>query len=79
MLPEVSWGGQFPSPPLMRQFLIYSGINQFLSGFPETLIEFCEANKLSRTELSKDMNYLPFPYAEIPNAFRRNSYHSRTR
>lgn len=55
--------------PLKEQYLLFSGAMKVFEDFPESLIAFCEANGLGKTELTKDMKYIPFWYCHIAELF----------
>jgi hypothetical protein len=57
--------------PLKEQYLLFSGLMKMFEDFPKYFIEFCNANGLLKTKLSKDMKYIPFWYKEIINTFSR--------
>ncbi len=60
--------------PLKIQYLLFSGLIMIFENFPENLITFCERNELGKTELTKDLLYLPFFYKVIADPFSMEYY-----
>lgn len=59
--------------PLKEQYLLFSGAMKVFEDFPDGLIPFCEANNLGKTELTRDMKYIPFWYSPIVEIFDHES------
>jgi len=49
--------------PIEAQYFAYAGLGGLFRGYPEIFIAFCEANRLGKTELTRDMKEVPFWYA----------------
>ena len=57
--------------PLKEQYLLFSGLVKLFEDYPDNLLSFCRLNKLRFTELSRDMEPLPFWYAQVVNEFNQ--------
>jgi hypothetical protein len=55
--------------PLKEQYLLFSGLMKIFEDYPDSLVSFCKLNNLRFTELSRDMDPLPFWYAEVVDGF----------
>lgn len=53
------------SLPLKAQYLLFSGLMKIFENFPSDFITFCKNNRLAKTELTRDLKYVPFWYKEI--------------
>jgi hypothetical protein len=57
--------------PLKEQYLLFSGLLNIFENYPDTFLSFCKANKLRFTELTRDMEPLPFWYEEVVSEFNQ--------
>lgn len=55
--------------PLKEQYLLFSGLMRLFENFSGTLLSFCAANQLIRTDLTTDMKNIPFWYQKVVEAF----------
>ncbi|MGO9377482.1 MAG: TniQ family protein [Dissulfurispiraceae bacterium] len=55
--------------PLKVQYLLFSGLIKIFENFPANFITFCERNELGKTELTRDLLYVPFFYKDIVDPF----------
>lgn len=59
--------------PLKEQYLLFSGAMKVFEDFPVRYIEFCKLNSLGKTELTRDMKYIPFWYSKVVELFNHES------
>lgn len=49
--------------PIEVQYFAYAELGGLFRGYPESFIDFCEANWFGKTELTRDMKEVPYWYA----------------
>ncbi len=54
---------------LKDQYLLFSGLMKLFDDFPKDLLAFCRLNGLGKTELTRDLHYVPFWYTTIVDRF----------
>lgn len=60
--------------PLTKQYLLFSGLMKLFESFPCRVVEFCKLHGLRRTDLTRDVRYIPFFHLEIANMFSGESH-----
>jgi hypothetical protein len=54
--------------PLKEQYLLFSGLVRLFEGYPGRMLSFCGVNRLRGSDLTRDMEYIPFWYQRIVDA-----------